>query len=78
MNLGVSPITNKLFVGKSKDCGNGIREWTGKKYDVTDGAIRAVFEWFMNNHKSNMPNEAYEIRYENCPYVLAMTKEKEQ
>ena len=78
MNLGVSPLTNTIYAGKSKDCSNGLKKWVGQKHDVTDEAIRAVFEWFMNNHKENEPNEAFEIRFTNCPYVLRMTKEPEE
>jgi hypothetical protein len=50
MKIGVSPITNTIFAGNAKNKGNGLMEWT-KKEDVTDDAIRAVFEWFMNNSK---------------------------
>jgi len=76
MNLGVSPLTNKIYGGKSKLLTNGKgRQWVGKKIDMTDEAIAAVFEWFMNNHKENEPSKAYEIRFNNCPYVLTMTRE---
>ena len=74
MNLGVSLLTNTIYAGTSKDCGNGLKKWVGKKHDVTDEAIKAVFEWFMNNHIENEPNEAYEVRFEGCPYVLRMVK----
>lgn len=74
MNLGVSPITNTIYAGKSKDLGNGVSEWIGKKEDITDEAIRAVFDWFMNNFKENEPNEAFEVKFNNCPYVLMMVK----
>jgi dUTP pyrophosphatase len=47
----------------------------GKKEDYTDEAIKAVFEWFINNYKASEPNEAYEIKYEGCDYVLRMVKE---
>lgn len=77
MNLGVSPLTNTIYAGKSKDKVNGISEWIGKKEDVTDEAIKAVFEWFMNNFKENEPSEAFEVKFTNCPYVLTMTKNNE-
>lgn len=51
MKIGVSPITNTIFAGNAKQNKNGFMEWT-KKEDVTDEAIKAVFEWFMNNSKS--------------------------
>ena len=77
MNIGVSPLTNTIFAGKSKTLPNGGYQWIGKKQDITDDAIKAVFEWFINNHKENEPTEAYEIRFTNCPYVLTMTREKD-
>lgn len=75
MDIGVSPITNTIYAGKSKDCGNGIKAWIGKKEDVTDEAIKAVFEWFVSNHKANEPHEGFEVKYPNCPYVLTMAKQ---
>lgn len=61
MNIGVSPITNTIFAGTAKSKGNGLMEWT-KKEDVTDDAIRAVFEWFMNNSKAE-GGKAYQISF---------------
>ena len=51
-----------------------IAKAQGEKQDYTDEAIRAVFEWFMNNHKQNEPAEAWEVEYADCPYVLRMVK----
>ena len=42
--FGVNPITNTIYYG-TQDTQRNI--WTGKKEDVTDGAIGAVFEWFI-------------------------------
>ena len=44
--FGVSPITNTIYYGTQDPEKN---MWTGKKEDVTDGAIGAVYEWFMGN-----------------------------
>ena len=76
MNIGVSPLTNTIYGGKSKDLGNGMRQWVSAKQDITDDAIKAVFEWIMNEYKANEPSETYEIRFPGCPYVLTMTKEE--
>ena len=46
--FGVSPITNHIYYGL-QDTEKHI--WVGNKTDVTDGAIAAVFEWFMSNMK---------------------------
>ena len=46
MNIGVSPF-GKILTGKSKPLPNGKsgqRMWVGKTTDITDTAIKAVFE----------------------------------
>lgn len=72
----VTAITNTIYYGEVKDLGNGIYQSVGKREDVTDEAIRVVFEWFINNYQDNEPNEAFEISFKNCPYVLTMTKKE--
>jgi hypothetical protein len=74
--LTVSPITNTIYLSKVKQDKDNPNWFIiqGEKEDYTDEAIRAVFEWFMNNHKQNEPNEAYEVKFTNCDYVLTMTK----
>ena len=69
--MGVSTITGNIYYGNVK---NNI--WIGKK-DVTDIAIRAVFEWFMHKLENECPNVSYQIRFETLPYVLEMRKEKD-
>ena len=44
--FGVSTITNTIYYG-TQDKEKYM--WTGKKEDVTDEAIAAVYEWFMGN-----------------------------
>jgi hypothetical protein len=43
--MGVSPITNTIYYGNVNE-EKGL--WVGEKKDVTDMAIGAVFEWFLN------------------------------
>lgn len=69
--MGVSPITDTIYYGNVK---NGM--WVGKKEDVTDIAIKAVFEWFMHKHKNECPDGEYQIRFPGVPYVLTMRKEE--
>ena len=45
MNLGLSLLTNEIYAGKSVDCGKGLKKWVGKKHNVTDEAIKAVFQY---------------------------------
>jgi len=45
MNIGTSGLTGTIFAGKSKPTGDGrTQQWAGEKEDVTDEAVRAVFE----------------------------------
>jgi len=54
MNIGISPITGTIFAGKSRKSKNGdYYEWVGKHTDVTNEAIRAVYEWMMFNAKKD-------------------------
>lgn len=70
--MGVSPITDTIYYGTVKD-----NMWVGKREDVTDMAIKAVFEWFINQLKNEgEDNHAFQIRYKGCPYVLEMRKEE--
>jgi len=50
MNLGVSPITNTIYAGRSKPSkfNSNVKEWVGKKTDVTEEAIKAVFQHMYN------------------------------
>ena len=66
--FGVSPITNTIYYG-TQDIEKHM--WTGKKEDVTDGAIRAVFEWFIGNMDGN---EEYSIAYPSSEFELVMRK----
>lgn len=64
--LFVSRLTKTIYLTDTS---------TGKKENFTNEAMRAVFEWFMLNHKENEPNEAFEVRFKNYSYVLQMFKE---
>lgn len=66
--FGVSPITNTIYYG-TQDPEKHI--WTGKKEDVTDAAIGAVYEWFMGNMDGN---EEYSITYPNTGFELVMRR----
>ena len=66
--FGVSPITNTIYYG-TQDTDKHM--WTGKKEDVTDGAIRAVFECCIGNMDGN---EEYSIAYPSSEFELVMRK----
>ena len=66
--FGVSPITNTIYYG-AQDASRHI--WTGKKEDVTDEAIAAVYEWFMGNMDGN---SEYSISYPSTEFELVMRR----
>ena len=68
--FGVNPITNTIYYG-TQDTQRNI--WTGKKEDVTDGAIGAVFEWFIGNMKGK---EEYSITYPRADFELVMRRKR--
>ena len=70
--FGVSPITNTIYYG-TQDPEKHM--WTGKKIDVTDGAIAAVYEWFMGNMDGN---EEYSITYPSTEFELVMRRKNNE
>lgn len=66
--FGVSPITNTIYYGTQDPVKH---MWTGKKEDVTDGAIGAVYEWFMGNMDGH---EEYSITYPSTEFELVMRR----
>ena len=68
--MGVSPITDTIYYGTVKN-----NMWQGKKEDVTDMAIKAVFEWFMHKLDADEKQVAYQIKFPGLRYVLEMRKE---
>ena len=66
--FGVSPLTNTIYYGTQDPVKH---MWTGKKEDVTDGAIAAVYEWFMGNMDGN---EEYSITFPSTEFELVMRR----
>ena len=72
--FGVSPITNRIYYGTQDPDKN---MWTGQKIDVTDGAIAAVYEWFMGHMKdADVPVEEYSITYPSTDFELVMRRKQ--
>ena len=69
--FGVSPLTNTIYYGTQNKQKN---MFTGNKEDVTDGAIAAVYEWFMGNMEDDM--EEYFITYPGTEVELVMRRKK--
>ena len=68
--FGVSPITNTIFYG-TQDPKKHM--WTGKKEDVTDAVIGAVYEWFMGNMDGH---EEYSITFPSTEFELVMRRKQ--
>lgn len=66
--FGVSPITNTIYYWTQNP---EKHIWTGCKEDVTDDAIRAVFEWFIGNMEGN---EQYSITFPSTEFELVMRR----
>ena len=77
-SFGVSPITNKIFMGKTRPMKGveGVSELVGKKTDVTDEVVSVVFEWFMHHMPKDSPKGVYEVSFDGCDYVLQMVRKK--
>ncbi len=69
--FGVNPLTNTIYYGTQNKEKN---VWTGKKEDVTDDAIKAVYQWFMGNMDGN---EEYSITYASTNFELVMRRKGE-
>ena len=69
--FGVSPLTNRIYYGNVNE---EKHMFTGKKEDVTDDAIRAVFEWFIGNIESDKTSKEFKVAYSSTDYELVMRK----
>lgn len=68
--FGVNLITNTIYYGTQ----DPIKHmWIGKKEDVTDSVIDAVFGWFMGNMGGK---EEYSITYPNTEFELVMRRKE--
>lgn len=78
--LLLSDITKTIYLANAKPMKNhpNLFETFGEKQDFTDEAIRVVFEWFMANFEENEPNEAFEVTFGSCPYILRMVKKEDK
>ena len=77
-NIVVSDITNEIYLCNTRPVKGheGLVECVGQKVDVTDKAIKAVYQWFLNHCKEE-ESGFYQIRYGNKPW-LSMQIEKQE
>lgn len=71
--FGVSPITNTIYYGTQN---KEKKMFTGKKEDVTNEVIGAVFEWFIGNMEDDM--EEYSITYPSTEFELVMRRKQKK
>ena len=64
----VSPITDTIWLANYKDLGNGYFKAVGEKQDYTQEAVRAVYEWFMNQARAS-DDKMFEVRYGDNPWL---------
>lgn len=69
--MGVTPVANIIYYGNVNE-EKGL--WVGERKDVTDMAIGAVFEWFLNQMDGK---EEFGISYPSVPGIkLKMVREE--
>ncbi len=66
--MGVTPVTNIIYYGNVNE-EKGL--WVGERKDVTDMAIGAVFEWFLNqmDGKEELYNKILEYAYNHFEFI---------
>lgn len=69
----VGSIDNRIWYGTVKGDGP-LYIMPSKREDVTDDAIRAVFEWMLQNLHDDA--DAFQIRYPSVDAVMEIRKEQ--
>ena len=76
MKIGVSPLTNTIYAGRTRKPKKGPEVWTTKEY-ITDQAVAAVFEWLRNSCRDGGTN-AFEVKYEGVKGRMVFELETKQ
>lgn len=74
--LVVSPITNTIYLTSVRETKSGLLVGTGEKQDYTNGAVGAVYEWFLNQAKAS-EDGVFRVRYGDSPWLTMQMPEKE-
>jgi hypothetical protein len=72
--LVVSPITNTIYLTNVKEHKDGWLESIGEKQDYTQEAVRAVYEWFLNQAKES-EDKMFQIKYGDRPWLAMQVAE---
>ena len=74
IKVGVSQITNSIFIGKTKVEKDGLEIWTDRSDDKKHEILLAVIEWFMvRNRYEN--KDSIELVYNGKKLKLTYTEE---
>ena len=74
VKVGVSPLTNSIFIGKTKVEKGGLETWTDRSDDKKHEILLAVMEWFMvRNRYEN--KDSIELVYNGKKLKLTYTEE---
>ena len=78
--LLVNDLSNKIYLTNARQDKNNPDLFisVGEKQDFTDEAIKAVFQWFMNNFNDNECKKAFEVTFNSASYILRMVKKGEE
>ena len=74
VKVGVSPITNNIYIGKTKVEKDGLEIWTDRSGDKTHKILLAVIEWFMVRNKYEN-KDSIEIVHNGKKLKLTYTEE---
>lgn len=74
VKVGVSPITNSIFIGKTNVKKDGLEIWTDRSDDKKNEILLAVIEWFMARYKYH-EKDSIEIVYNGKKLKLTYTEE---
>lgn len=66
--LVVSPLTNTIYLTNVKEHKDGLVESVGEKQDYTREAVKAVYEWFLNQARES-EDKMFQIRYGDRPWL---------
>ena len=74
VKLGISPLTNKIYIGKTKVDKDGLETWTDRSGDKTQDVLKVVMDWFVTRHKYDK-KDSIEIEFEGKRYTLKLIVE---
>lgn len=56
VKVGVSPVTNEIYIGKVEKISDEITFWKDKSDDKTDEIVKAVMVYMLNNMDNKKGN----------------------